>query len=109
MSLELIQSYEDRLIAKNPKVCFYEMMQETYNLIGERHGINKGSIHLKNNFSIDFIVSGIIRLINEGHGINQSIRIMNGCSNRLYEKLTNSQKELIKLTKVNYTIKKQRL
>jgi hypothetical protein len=109
MCLKTIQSLEYRLAAGDTSVCFYEMMQETYNLIGEKHSINKCAIRLKDNLSYDFIVTGICQLINEGHGINKAIRIMDGCSNRLYEKLTYEQKLLIKLTKTNYTIKKQQL
>lgn len=100
MRLELIQSYEDRLIANDPSVCFYEMMQETYNLIGERTGI----LRKEKENPFDHMIRLIVDSVNIGLTITEACRVNGSTHQTFLNKANARQRALVKEARYNYMV-----
>lgn len=94
MSEALIQSYEDRLIAKDRTVCFYEMMQETYNFLKKDESLFKD--HKQSGLKLQSSVDLICGFIQQGYNVKIAFKLANKNYDYYFSKLTLTQKQQIK-------------
>lgn len=99
-TLEYIKQLEIELIKGNKSVSFYEMMNATYKLIGERQGI----LRKEHKDEYHEIVTSIVKSIYDGMTIGEACRFNKQSHSYLISKLSDKQYKRIKVARYDYMI-----